>query len=151
MNAPAKWCACPAPEIVTNEEKVRFCDLCGERENPIVFALGQALAGPLAELRGRMDALEAKLEIQPSPRLVDAATLGPMVGKKPAWVLRHKVELGGVPLGTGPRPRWGFDPDLAMAKLAAREDVIMTRARIEPPPRPLPAKVPLLDVKGRAA
>jgi len=150
MSAPARFCICTVPSIVANEEKVRFCDVCGERENPIAFAMAQALAGPLAELRDRLRALEARVESQPTPRLVDATEVARMLGKRREWVYRRKVELGGVPLGSGPRPRWGFNPDL-VARLSAREDAAEIGARVPVELRQLPGSAPLLPVKDSAA
>lgn len=149
MSGP-RYCNCPSPSIVVNEENVRFCDGCGERENPITFALIQAFAGPLAELRERLDGLEDR-GAHHGPGLVDAAEFGRMVGKRREWVYRHKHELGAVPLGKGPRPRWGFDPERSMALLAERDSGEPEATRPPPPPRPLPSRVPLLPVKDRAA
>jgi hypothetical protein len=52
--------------------------------------------------------------------LVDAATLARDLGVSRPFVYAHKAELGGVALGTGPRPRWGFDLAEARRRLAAR-------------------------------
>lgn len=43
-------------------------------------------------------------------QLVSAKELGASIGRPARWVREHKAELGAVPLGTGPKPRLGFDP-----------------------------------------
>jgi hypothetical protein len=49
-------------------------------------------------------------------RLVDAATLAVELGVERSWVYAHRCELGGMQLGTGPKPRLRFD--LATAREA---------------------------------
>lgn len=108
----------------------------------------------LAELvAARLHAFVTDLAAQvPEPgQLVDARAIARMTGKRREWVYRHREQLGGVPLGTGPRPRWGFDPDLVRARLEQRNgDATAPQAPNTPPPRqPPPAE--LLPVKDRAA
>jgi hypothetical protein len=49
--------------------------------------------------------------------MVDAAALAERLGVSRDFVYEHKLELGGVALGTGPRPRLRFDPDAAIERL----------------------------------
>lgn len=51
--------------------------------------------------------------VLPKPwRLVDAAAVAKRLGIRRDCVMEHRHELGGVPMGTGPRPRWQFDLDV---------------------------------------
>jgi hypothetical protein len=52
-------------------------------------------------------------------QLVSAVKLAPMLGVEAPWVRAHKHELGGIPMGDGPKPRWGFDPVEARERLDA--------------------------------
>jgi hypothetical protein len=49
--------------------------------------------------------------------VLDAAEVARWAGRSREWVYRHKAELGGVKLGNGPRPRWGFPPAAVRAYL----------------------------------
>jgi hypothetical protein len=53
-------------------------------------------------------------------RLVDAQVVAEAIGMTAAWVREHGVELGGQRLGDGPRPRWRFDLEKAVAAWVAR-------------------------------
>ncbi|TMK38205.1 MAG: hypothetical protein E6G56_15535 [Actinobacteria bacterium] len=55
--------------------------------------------------------------------LVEARQLAAILRVRVGFVYAHKVELGGVPLGDGPRPRWRFDPEVARRALAARNQM----------------------------
>jgi len=52
-----------------------------------------------------------------SPDLIDAAELARRLGVDRSWVYTHAIELGGVKLGRGPRPRLRFDPKLAAERI----------------------------------
>lgn len=147
------------------------CGKCGHPvEEPARCTNGHAqppssagiLGAVMVELRDSMAALEAsnrKLSEQvaelaaqvPEPRqLVDAHAIARMLGKRRDWVYRHARELGGVPLGGGPKPRWGFDPGLVRARLDQRNG----DGPIPQTPAPNPRRLPpaeLLPVKDRAA
>jgi hypothetical protein len=45
--------------------------------------------------------------------LVDAAELARRLGIERSWVYAHAIELGAVKLGSGPKPRLRFDPQIA--------------------------------------
>lgn len=45
--------------------------------------------------------------------LVDAAELARRLGIERTWVYSHAIELGAVKLGSGPKPRLRFDPEIA--------------------------------------
>lgn len=109
------------------------------------------LADKVAErLRGFVPDLVAQVPADPDT-LVSAAELARLTGMSTRWVYDHKQELGVIPAGKGARPRLRFDPALARARLAARDGEGEEPARAAPTARPLQGKVPLLDVKGRAA
>lgn len=48
------------------------------------------------------------------PELVGPAELARLLGVSRSTVYEHKTELGGRPIGDGPRPRWRFDVDQAL-------------------------------------
>jgi hypothetical protein len=128
-------------------------DLLAERL--VVHIDYERLAELVAE---RLERFIPALAAQVAPEsggLVDAKTIARQIGKQPRWVREHKQELGGVPLGNGLRPRWGFDPDVVRRRLEHHD------GDGGPPPtppasrRPLPANVELLPVRddpgGKAA
>jgi len=45
--------------------------------------------------------------------LVDAVELARRFGIERSWVYSHAIELGAVKLGSGPKPRLRFDPQIA--------------------------------------
>jgi hypothetical protein len=53
-------------------------------------------------------------------RLATADELAVVLGMAPTTVRQHAVELGGVRVGSGVRPRWRFDVDQALAAWTAR-------------------------------
>jgi hypothetical protein len=112
------------------------------------------LADRIAERLELIAAAFAAVTRSEQAELVDAAEIGRMLGKRREWVYRHREQLGGVPLGEGPRPRWGFAPDLVRARLEQRNNEGATLGTTSPgstaTPRPLPA-AELLPVKGKAA
>ncbi len=58
----------------------------------------------------------------PEPhRLVDAATLGRLLGVSRASVYEHAQELGAIRIGDGPRGRLRFDPATALTAWQDRE------------------------------
>jgi hypothetical protein len=76
-----------------------------------LFAL---LVGEIRELRAAVE----RLSPAPARRLVDAAAVATALGVDRSWVYRHALELGGVPLGDGPRPRLRFDLEAASERFA---------------------------------
>lgn len=80
------------------------------------------------------DRLAARLSAVESPALVDAREVAQLTGKTRRWVYDHARELGAVPLGTGPRPRLGFPPDVIAQLKAAPRPAAST------PPLPLRVK-----------
>lgn len=52
-----------------------------------------------------------------SRELVDAAELARRFGIERSWVYSHAIELGAVKLGSGPKPRLRFDPQIAARML----------------------------------
>ena len=56
-------------------------------------------------------------EKRADPELVDAAELARRLGFDRSWVYTHAIELGGVRLGAGTRPRLRFDPNVAMERI----------------------------------
>jgi len=49
--------------------------------------------------------------------LVDAGELARRLGIERSWVYSHAIELGAVKLGSGPKPRLRFDPQIAAGVL----------------------------------
>jgi hypothetical protein len=58
---------------------------------------------------------------QRTQRIVTAETVGAAIGRTAEWVREHGAELGGRRMGTGLRPRWGFDLDEAVSAWSARQ------------------------------
>ncbi len=63
-----------------------------------------AVAGRVVELLAAADAAD--------PRWVDAAEIARRFGVARSWVYAHAPRLGAVRLGSGPRARLRFDPQL---------------------------------------
>lgn len=53
--------------------------------------------------------------------LLDAAAVARRVGRSREWVYRHATEMGAVSLGSGERPRLGFEPAKVVEFLDACE------------------------------
>lgn len=53
-------------------------------------------------------------------RLVSAQVVAEAIGMTAAWVREHGAELGGQRMGNGPRPRWRFDMEKALAAWRSR-------------------------------
>jgi hypothetical protein len=51
--------------------------------------------------------------------MISAAKVAELWEVRRAWVYQHREELGGVRLGTGPRPRLRFDPKTVAERLGA--------------------------------
>ena len=151
MTSP-RYCVCPAPRISTDADNVRFCEHCGERENPLTLALAQALAGPLADLRAELVSLLREDAATPefSATWVDLATEARRIGRSEDWLRRNARELGGRQARA--RGRWMFSPPVTDARLGALEagGRMSSRGDTAHRPRPLPSKVPLLEVKDAA-
>lgn len=77
-------------------------------------------------------------------------------GVKAAWVRTNGDALGGRRLGSGPKPRWRFNPAIADQRIATmRADRHAVRTGSDAPDQPRYRRskstpVPLLPVKGRA-
>lgn len=84
-------------------------------------AVLDAILGELRDLR----AIVASLALSAVPGdpavtsrgLVDAAELARALGVRRDYVYRHRVELGGVPLSDGLKPRLRFDVETARAAM----------------------------------
>lgn len=79
--------------------------------------------------------------------LVDAETLGRLLGRSRAWVYDHATELGAIPLGprgAGRRPRLAFDPHAARERLMRLSDGGGTTAPLDS--RRRPTSVALLPI-----
>ena len=125
--------------------------------------MAELVAGPLRELREelieKIDALDIPslreevkaLRWEPAAaEYNDLATEARRIGRTRDWLRDHARDLGGTQ--RKPRGRWYFQPVVTDARLARLEDEAPTAPeRWSPTQRPLPSKVPLLDVKGRAA
>jgi hypothetical protein len=90
-------------------------------------------------------------------RLVDAAVLADLLGVTRSYVYEHADELGAIPLGTGPKPRLRFNPDVALERLSACS-ASRTSEAPEPTRRsqtrsrrraPMGTTVELLPIRGR--
>ena len=63
--------------------------------------------------------------------LVDAAELARRFGIERSWVYAHAIELGAVKLGSGPKPRLRFDPQIAARVLRKADE----QTAADPPAR----------------
>lgn len=63
--------------------------------------------------------------------LVDAAELARRFGIERSWVYSHAIELGAVKLGSGPKPRLRFDPQIAARVLRKAGE----QTKADPPAR----------------
>jgi hypothetical protein len=94
-------------------------DQRGAREQGRRLALACELVDDDRPLDALVDRLAARLSaVEPSPALLDTREVARRTGKTRRWVYDHVRELGAVPLGSGPRPRLGFSPDV-IAQLKA--------------------------------
>ena len=84
--------------------------------------------------------------------LIDAVEVARRRGCSPAWVYRHKDELGVIRQGDGPRPRLRFDPEVACSagkrSLSEQSSAQAEKPRGRPRSRP-GTDVPLLPIRGR--
>jgi hypothetical protein len=86
--------------------------------------------------------------------LVDAAELARMFGIERTWVYSHAIELGAVKLGSGPKPRLRFDPEMAaralkrMGEGSTADPPARSGERADPPQRRERAQVSLLPIRG---
>lgn len=72
---------------------------------------------------------------QPTPELVDAATVASLLAVERSWVYAHAEWLGGIRLGEGPRGRLRFDPRIARDRLADHEPPVGPTTPTKPPVR----------------
>jgi hypothetical protein len=87
--------------------------------------------------------------------LVDAAELARMLGIERSWVYAHAIELGAVKLGSGPKPRLRFDPEVAARVLqrvgeGPAAPPARSGERAGQPRRSGGSVVPLLPVRGES-
>jgi hypothetical protein len=81
--------------------------------------LADRLAGQVA------DQVAARLEgVSPGRReaLIDAQEVARLTGRTREWVYDHQGELGAIRLGSGPKPRLGFDPAQVLAHMERVDD-----------------------------
>lgn len=107
----------------------------------------EAIAGRVIDLLQRNAAA--------APELIDAAELAGRLGVDRSWVYTHALELGGIRLGKGPRPRLRFDPKLAVVRMRALgQDTDRPKSRDgrrSPDPSGREAGARLLPIKGGGA
>ncbi len=88
-----------------------------------IEAIADELAGRLA---GQVaDQVAARLEgASPGRReaLIDAQEVARLTGRTREWVYDHQGELGAIRLGSGPKPRLGFDPARVLALMERVDD-----------------------------
>ncbi len=99
----------------------------------------------IADLRAQLDGQPVSVT---GEELVDAATLARRLGVSRDYVYAHRKELGGEPLGNGPRPRLRFPANPPRQETEeARPD---PRTRPRTPRLRKGASVELLAVRGSA-
>lgn len=87
--------------------------------------------------------------------LVDATELARRFGIERSWVYSHAIELGAVKLGSGPKPRLGFDPQIAARVLrkvgdgSAADPPARSGKRAGPPSGSGGSGVRLLPINGQ--
>jgi hypothetical protein len=106
----------------------------------------EALAVRVAEL------LEQRGARRPTGGLVDAAELARRLGTDRSWVYSHAAELGAIRLGSGPKARLRFDPEVAVlqARLGDQDDEPKPKGKSGQRRRHAgsPRKVELLPING---
>jgi hypothetical protein len=89
-----------------------------------------------------------------SRELVDAAELARRFGIERSWVYSHAIELGAVKLGSGPKPRLRFDPQVAARVLrkvgeqTAADPPARSGKRADRPSAGGGSEVQLLPIRG---
>lgn len=89
-----------------------------------------------------------------SRELVDAAELARRFGIERSWVYSHAIELGAVKLGSGPKPRLRFDPQIAARVLrkageqTAADPPARSGKRADRPSAGAGSEVRLLPIRG---
>lgn len=99
-----------------------------------VVVLSDDQLGRLADLVADRVADQLADREQPTPALVDAATLARELAVSRQLIYERADELGAVRIGNGSRPRLRFDVDRARAALQGE------RTPPEPPPPPTPRR-----------
>lgn len=90
-----------------------------------------------------------------SRELVDAAELARRFGIERSWVYSHAIELGAVKLGSGPKPRLRFDPQIAARVLrkageqTAADPPARSGKRADRPSAGGVSEVRLLPIRGK--
>jgi hypothetical protein len=104
----------------------------------------EALAVRVAEL------LEQRGARRPTGSLVDAAELARRLGTDRSWVYSHATELGAIRLGSGPKARLRFDPEVALLQERLDDDDENQASRKRAPRHRHrtqgPKRVPLLPI-----
>jgi hypothetical protein len=88
-----------------------------------------------------------------APTYLTAAGVADRYHLSRRWVYEHKDELGGWPVGDGPKPRWRFDAKTVAEALIARPHSLTNPAPQPAKPRkrrPPSSKTALLPIKGGA-
>ncbi len=133
-------CAKPSRQVA---EGVEYCADCGERiPDPLLVAMW----GELRALRRQLDSLGGAKNT-PEPELVDAAWIAKRYSVARDWVYANKARLGGIPLGSGERPRWRFDPE-HVARVMKADAPKSEAVRVQPRPRRRAPTGDLLPVAG---
>ncbi|HEX9966344.1 MAG TPA: hypothetical protein VGB06_00210 [Solirubrobacterales bacterium] len=87
--------------------------------------------------------------------LVDATELARRFGIERSWVYSHAIELGAVKLGSGPKPRLRFDPEIAarvlrkVGEVAAADPPARSGKRADQPQVHGRSEVRLLPIHGQ--
>lgn len=82
--------------------------------------------------------LGGRLERAPHPATFTATAedIAQLCGVAAVWVRQHAAGLGGIRIGTGPRPRHRFNPATAVERMARMGGAPAQAAKPEPKQRP---------------
>jgi hypothetical protein len=117
-----------APTLRASQDDVGSTPLPSQ---PVSTSDVDKLADELADrLRGQLagevaNQVAARLEgLSPGRRepLIDAQEVARRTGRTREWVYDHQGELGAIRLGSGPKPRLGFDPARVLAHMERVDD-----------------------------
>ncbi|MGI8803268.1 MAG: hypothetical protein ACR2KV_14075 [Solirubrobacteraceae bacterium] len=110
----------------------------------------------LADLIAERVAARLAIPAAPTTRLVDAHEVARRFGVSRSWAYDNAGQLGAIRLGSGPKARLRFNPDLVAHALAANDDpppILETRTPRRRPVNPAThtaSGAPLLHVKDDA-
>jgi hypothetical protein len=79
---------------------------------------------------------------------VDASQIAPMFSVSRDYIYQHADELGVRRLGSGPKARLRFNPEIVADRLAPRPHPVTDPHRTKPRPRRRQSGVELLPIKG---